>query len=117
MAVPDSGNALSLAGIKAEIDNNSYSASATSLTSLQTIAEETTFNSNSGSVPNATAPHAMSEWYSYDHDAAASFANAKAVSRASHLRKFKLVSNDFSISGGELTPTMKLKRKVTEKKY
>jgi long-chain-fatty-acid--CoA ligase ACSBG len=43
--------------------------------------------------------------------------NGKAVSRASHLRKFKLVSNDFSISGGELTPTMKLKRKVTEKKY
>mgnify|MGYP002634682819 CR=1 FL=1 len=43
--------------------------------------------------------------------------NAKAVSRASHVRKFKLVSNDFSISGGELTPTMKLKRKVTEKKY
>ena len=81
MAVPDSGNALSLAGIKAEIDNNSYNASATSLTSLQTIAEETTFNSNSGSVPNATAPHAMSEWYSYDHDAAAAFANAKAVSK------------------------------------
>ena len=81
MAVPDSGNALSLAGIKAEIDNNSYSASATSLTSLQTIAEETTFNSNSNSVPNATTPHAMSEWYSYDHDAAAAFANAKAVSK------------------------------------
>jgi len=43
--------------------------------------------------------------------------NSKAVSRASHIRKFKIVSNDFSISGGELTPTMKLKRKVTEKKY
>lgn len=78
MAVPDSGNPVSLAGIKAEIDNNAYNASATTLTSLQTIATETTFNSNSSSVPNATAPHAMSEWYSYDHDAAASFADNKS---------------------------------------
>lgn len=76
MAVPDSGNPVSLAGIRAEIDNNAYNASATTLTSLQTIATETTFNSNSSSVPNATAPHAMSEWYSYDHDAAASFADS-----------------------------------------
>ena len=43
--------------------------------------------------------------------------NKKSVSRAAHLRKFKLVPTDFSIPGGELTPTLKLKRKVTEKKY
>ena len=43
--------------------------------------------------------------------------NGKAVSRAAHIRKFKLLPDDFSIPGGELTPTMKLKRKVTEKKY
>ena len=43
--------------------------------------------------------------------------NAKSVSRAAHIRKFKLLPDDFSIPGGELTPTMKLKRKVTEKKY
>ena len=43
--------------------------------------------------------------------------NGKSVSRAAHVRKFKLVSTDFSIPGGELTPTLKLKRKVTEKKY
>lgn len=40
--------------------------------------------------------------------------NKKSVSRASHMRKFKLLPDDFSIPGGELTPTMKLKRKVTE---
>ena len=41
--------------------------------------------------------------------------NSRAVSRAAHLRKFKLIPVDFSIPGGQLTPTMKLKRKVTEK--
>ena len=76
MAVPASGNPLSLAGIRAEIDNNAYNASATTQTSLETIATETSINSNSSSVPNATAPHAMSEWYSYDHDAAPSFADS-----------------------------------------
>merc|ERR1712058_149603 len=39
--------------------------------------------------------------------------NSKAVSRAAHIKKFKLLPNDFSMPGGELTPTMKLKRKVT----
>lgn len=43
--------------------------------------------------------------------------NKKSVSRAAHIRKFKLIPIDFSIPGGELTPTLKLKRKVTEKKY
>ena len=43
--------------------------------------------------------------------------NKKSISRAAHIRKFKLVPNDFSIPGGELTPTLKLKRKVAEKKY
>ena len=43
--------------------------------------------------------------------------NKKSVSRAAHIKKFKLLPMDFSQPGGELTPTMKLKRKVTEKKY
>ena len=43
--------------------------------------------------------------------------NKKAISRAAHIRKFKLVPDDFSIPGGELTPTLKLKRKTTETKY
>lgn len=43
--------------------------------------------------------------------------NKKLVSRAAHIRKFRLLPVDFSIPGGELTPTLKLKRKVTETKY
>ena len=43
--------------------------------------------------------------------------NKKSVSRAAHIHKFKLLADDFSIPGGELTPTLKLKRSVTQKKY
>jgi len=43
--------------------------------------------------------------------------NKRAVSKAAHIKKFKLLETDFSQPGGELTPTMKLKRKVTEQKY
>lgn len=43
--------------------------------------------------------------------------NKKSVSKAAYIKKFKLISMDFSQQGGELTPTMKLMRKVTEKKF
>ncbi len=43
--------------------------------------------------------------------------NSKSLSRAAYIRKFRLIPTDFSILGGELTPTLKLKRKVTEKKF
>jgi long-chain acyl-CoA synthetase len=33
------------------------------------------------------------------------------------IKKFALVANDFSIEGGELTPTLKMKRKVIYEKY
>ena len=44
-------------------------------------------------------------------------ANEKAVSRAQKLQYFLVIERDFSVSGGELTPTMKLKRGVVEKMY
>ena len=44
-------------------------------------------------------------------------ANVKAVSRAQTIKKFTILPGDFSIPGGELTPTMKLKRPVINKKY
>ena len=43
--------------------------------------------------------------------------NNKSVSRASVVRKWAIVAQDFSIEGGELTPTLKLKRKVAYQKY
>jgi long-chain-fatty-acid--CoA ligase ACSBG len=43
--------------------------------------------------------------------------NKQSVSRAAHLKKFMIVPTDFSVPGGELTPTLKVKRRVTEQKY
>ena len=43
--------------------------------------------------------------------------NKGVVSNAAAIKKFKMLPVDFSVPGGELTPTMKLKRGFTEKKY
>lgn len=44
-------------------------------------------------------------------------ANARATSRAQNIGKYKILDVDFSIHGGELTPTLKLKRKIVMEKY
>lgn len=43
--------------------------------------------------------------------------NKKAVSRAQLIRKWTILPKEFSFEGGELTPTMKIKRKVVAQKY
>jgi uncharacterized membrane protein YgcG len=76
MAVPGPGNALSLAKIRDEIENNNYNANlygyTSGPTSLQDISNGTydTINTNNASAnrPDGSAPHSMSEFYSYDHD-------------------------------------------------
>ncbi|XP_013385720.1 long-chain-fatty-acid--CoA ligase ACSBG2 isoform X3 [Lingula anatina] len=44
-------------------------------------------------------------------------ANAKSTSRAQKVQKWSLLAKDFSIPGGELGPTLKLKRPVVSKMY
>jgi long-chain acyl-CoA synthetase len=41
----------------------------------------------------------------------------KAVSKAEAIKKFRILPKDFTEAGGELTPTMKLKRNVVLKEY
>lgn len=41
----------------------------------------------------------------------------KAVSRAEAVREFRILPEDFTIDGGEITPTLKLRRAVVMKKY
>jgi long-chain-fatty-acid--CoA ligase ACSBG len=56
------------------------------------------------------------KWKVY-FDAGVKAANAKAASRAQNVGKWALLSTDFTEKGGELTPTLKLKRFVTVDKY
>ncbi len=41
----------------------------------------------------------------------------KAVSKAESIRTFRILPNDFSIEGGELTPTLKVKRRIVADNY
>lgn len=50
-------------------------------------------------------------------DKAIEVVNSKTISRASKVQKWALLDTDFSVVGEELTPSMKLKRNVTTKKY
>lgn len=72
MAVPSSG-VLSLLGIRREFGDNNYNSS-TNYTNISledlsdgTVATINTSN-NSSDRPDGSAPHAMSEFYNYDHD-------------------------------------------------
>lgn len=56
------------------------------------------------------------KWKEY-FDEGLKVANEKATSRAQRIAKWSLVPYDFSERGGELTPTLKLKRKKAEEKY
>ena len=71
MAVPSSG-VLSLAGIRAELATNTYNASATTTASLKELSDGTVATINTGNAsgdrPDGNTPHAMTEFYAYDHD-------------------------------------------------
>ena len=73
MIVPSSG-AISLSGIANEIDDDDYTADGVQgAISLKDLSDGTVDTINSANAlanrPDGSAPHSMSEFYSYDHDA------------------------------------------------
>lgn len=56
------------------------------------------------------------KWQKYLEDGI-SKANEDAISNAAKVKKYRLLTSDFSVDGGELTPTMKVKRKIVLEKY
>jgi long-chain acyl-CoA synthetase len=41
----------------------------------------------------------------------------ESLAHHEQIKKFEMIEKDFTIDGGELTPTMKVRRKVIEQKY
>jgi len=41
----------------------------------------------------------------------------QGLARFETIKKFRLIREPFTISGGELTPTLKVKRRVVEQRY
>lgn len=65
-----------------------------------------------------TVPEALMDPVILNHiKKAVQEANKHAVSNASKIQKFRILPEDFSIAGGELGPTLKLKRRVVMVKY
>merc|ERR1712070_551285 len=56
------------------------------------------------------------KWKEYI-DAGIKQANGKATSQAQMVQKWSIILDDFSVPGGEMTATQKLKRNVVAKKY
>jgi hypothetical protein len=100
MAVPSSG-AISMIGIRREIGQNNYSGTggylAISLASMSTGVNGTINTGNTAANrPNGSAPHSMSEFYSYDHD-------ISSVTYTSRLMVFDGDSSSNVCSEGEST--------------
>ena len=108
MAIPTdaSNQGISLLGMKEELENNVY-------VSLRSLASSYTINQNSANKPTFSGEDtwasgrevAMKQYGGYDHDAASSFVNAKAVSKTSttgtlHNINFVDTDDTFNFRGG-----------------
>jgi long-chain-fatty-acid--CoA ligase ACSBG len=72
-----------------------------------------TIGSHATTVPEAIADPIVHQYIEKEMKKA----NSKAISRAAQVKKYHILDQEFSISGGELTPTLKIKRNVINRKY
>jgi long-subunit acyl-CoA synthetase (AMP-forming) len=83
------------------------------LTDISTTRHSPQIGSTATTLPEATKDPL---WIKYIDDGMKA-ANKKTTSNAQIVQKWKLLPSDFTERGGELTPTMKLKRSVAAEKY
>lgn len=69
-----------------------------------------------GSTATTTVEAASCEKYLKAIQDGINRANKVAISRAQYINKWKVLPTDFSLAGNELTPTMKLKRRIVVQK-
>ena len=93
-----------------EIDENGEATTKLTGAALDTSKEIGSTATTTGEVRKSA------EWKKYFDDGMAA-ANKVAISRAQRVAKWMLLSTNFTEPGGELTPTMKLKRSVAATKY
>lgn len=62
-----------------------------------------TINTNNAAAdrPDGTAPHAMSEWYSYDHSAAAAYTNSHYYAMTYDALRSSATTSPFNLSGSQ----------------
>jgi len=115
MAVPSSGE-LSLRGIRREVSGNDYNSSTNySNISLSNLSDGTVdtinTNNNADDRPNGSAPHNMSEFYDYDHDAGStsftSIYNAFTISTTTNTVA-NISAKTFVINGGSGNVTVQI---------
>eukprot|EP00475_Leptophrys_vorax_P031612 TRINITY_DN4792_c0_g1_i1.p1 TRINITY_DN4792_c0_g1~~TRINITY_DN4792_c0_g1_i1.p1 ORF type:complete len:718 (+),score=211.67 TRINITY_DN4792_c0_g1_i1:173-2326(+) len=95
-----------LVTLKVEVDSNG-------VPSERLAREALSVSSSSKTVADAKKDPA---WKSYIETGIKRY-NAQSVSSAQSVQKFQILDRDFSVAGGELTETLKLKRNVVTKMY
>lgn len=109
MAVPSSGNEITLYGLKTELENNNYTATPAVGYNTETVMSEllsnNDINQNSSNKPSSNSWNAsgeyqagsefkFSDFYSYDHDAAPSFTDTKAVGKSTSTGEANMIQID-----------------------
>ena len=101
---------VSLIALKSVVDEDGVPTDDLDPTVIQQLAS---IGSSSTTVSQAQNDEVVRQFIQDGYDRA----NANSTSRAQKVQKFTILGQDFSIQGGELGPTLKLKRSVVNEKY
>ena len=93
-------------------DRQRYLSVLLTLNAERVVQDAKAAGSTAHDVESASRDHKFLEWLQRQID----HVNSR-LARVQAVKKFKILTKEFSVEGGELTPTMKVKRKVVTEKY